>query len=70
MNNFITLLDTTLHLNKEDDKSEDETDGKKKDDHNIAILEEEEEEEIPETPAVDIHRSSSLPSKSLNMSLS
>lgn len=28
MNNFITLLDTTLHMNREDDKSDDEEDKK------------------------------------------
>ncbi|XP_063400263.1 serine/threonine-protein kinase Nek4-like isoform X2 [Mytilus trossulus] len=46
MNNFITLLDTTLHMNREeDDKSDDEEDKKE-----------------PEPPAHDIHRSASLPS--------
>lgn len=46
MNNFITLLDTTLHMNKEEgDKSEEEEDKKE-----------------PERPERDIHRSASLPS--------
>jgi hypothetical protein len=48
MNNFITLLDTTLHMNKEeDDKSEEDDDDKKE----------------PVVPDGDIHRSASLPSK-------
>lgn len=61
MNNFISLLDTTLHLNKEDDKSdEDVTDSK---------VEEEEEKVASPVSSPDIHRSASLPSESSSITI-
>ncbi|XP_060084768.1 serine/threonine-protein kinase Nek4-like [Ylistrum balloti] len=58
MNNFISLLDTTLKLNKEDDKSDEESVDSK-----VVVVEEEEEEKtLSPIPSPDIHRSASLPS--------
>lgn len=56
MNNFISLLDTTLKLNKEDDKSDDEDSSTSK------TLEEDGEKTLSPIPSPDIHRSASLPS--------
>jgi len=56
MNNFISLLDTTLHLNKEDEKSEEEEDNESK------VIVEVEEPPSPNKNGA-IHKSASLPSK-------
>ncbi|XP_033744999.1 LOW QUALITY PROTEIN: serine/threonine-protein kinase Nek4-like [Pecten maximus] len=56
MNNFISLLDTTLKLNKEDDKSDEDSATSK------TVEEEEEEKTLSPIPSPDIHRSASLPS--------
>ncbi|XP_021349769.1 serine/threonine-protein kinase Nek4-like isoform X2 [Mizuhopecten yessoensis] len=55
MNNFISLLDTTLNLNKEDDKSDEESPESR-------MVEEEEEKAPSPVASPDIHRSASLPS--------
>lgn len=59
MNNFISLLDTTLKMNKEDDKSEEDDEVRESKSHRRLM-------EPASRPAEsEIHRSASLPSKCL-----
>jgi uncharacterized membrane-anchored protein len=60
MNNFISLLDTTLKMNKDDDKSEEEEDGEVKGQRRVS--------EPSKLSDADIHRSASLPSKYTSLS--
>ena len=59
MNNFISLLDTTLKMNKEDDKSEEDDEVRESKSHRRLM-------EPASRPAEsEIHRSASLPSTCL-----
>ena len=63
MNNFISLLDTTLKMNKEDDKSEEDDEVRESKSHRRLM-------EPASRPAEsEIHRSASLPSTCLKKTL-